>query len=273
MTADVGATTPGPTHRVTTNLVLWSAAAVAWIATIVWAASRDMGAMPGTMEFGFARFVGMWAVMMAAMMLPSVSPFVGTYARTVRTRRVPRLFALAVGYLGAWAATGVGAYLLARGFGSVASERAWAARVIAPTAFAAAGLYQLTPLKRRCLSHCRSPIAHLFHYLSFRGVTRDLRAGFRHGLFCLGCCWALMVLLVAFGVMNLLAMVGVALVIAVEKLWRHGEQFARAVGAAALIYAVVVAFAPRLAPGLDPDRTMPDGRVPMEMEMEMEMEG
>ena len=101
MTADVGATTPDPTHRVTTNLVLWSAAAVAWIATIVWAASRDMGAMPGTMELGFATFVGMWAVMMAAMMLPSVSPFVGTYARTVRTRRVPRLFALAVGYLGA----------------------------------------------------------------------------------------------------------------------------------------------------------------------------
>jgi predicted metal-binding membrane protein len=76
-----------------------------------------------------------------------------------------------------------------------------------------------------------------------------------------------MVLLVAFGVMNVLAMVGVALVIAVEKLWRHGEQFARAVGAAALIYAVVVAFAPQFAPGLDPDRTAPDGGMPMEMEM------
>jgi predicted metal-binding membrane protein len=159
---------------------------------------------------------------------------------------------LIVGYLTAWAATGVAAYLLARFFGAVAVDRPGAAHALGVATFAAAGVYQLTPLKRRCLGHCRSPLTHLFHYVSFRGRTRDVRAGLYHGLFCLGCCWALMVLLVAFGVMNLWAMVGLAVVIAVEKTWRHGDQFARIVGVAALVYAAALAMDSSLAPGLDP---------------------
>jgi predicted metal-binding membrane protein len=195
----------------------------------------------------------MWAVMMAAMMLPSVWPFAAVYARTVTTRRPSRLGTLAVGYLAAWAATGVVAYGLARVFGELAADHPDAAHFTAVAAFAGVGVYELTPLKRRCLSHCRSPLAHLFHYLSFRGPTRDARAGLYHGLFCVGCCWALMVLLVAFGVMNVVAMVGLAVIIGVEKTWRHGERFARLVGVAAVVYAAVLVVEPSLAPGLDPD--------------------
>ena len=116
--------------------------------------------------------------------------------------------------------------------------------------------FQLTPLKYRCLDHCRSPIGHMFHYAAWSGPTKDLRAGVHHGLYCLGCCWALMVLMVAFGVMNVWAMVGLALVVAAEKLWRHGEHVARVAGFASIALAVVVAIAPGIAPGLDPDNVM-----------------
>jgi predicted metal-binding membrane protein len=234
---------------------LLGTATVAWVVTIVWARSTDGGAMPGTMGFTLAGFVVMWAVMMAAMMLPSVWPFAGTYARTVTGDPVPRLLSLAAGYLAAWAGTGIGAYVLARLFGELAQHHTTAAHVTAVVAFAGVGLYQLTPLKRRCLSHCRSPLVHLFHYTSFRGRTRDARAGLYHGFFCLGCCWALMVLLVAFGVMNIPAMVGLALTIAVEKVWRYGQTFARVVGLAALLYAAALIAVPGLAPGLDPSTT------------------
>lgn len=247
---------------VTTAMVLLAGGA-AWVATILWARSRDMKAMPGTMRLGLPLFVAMWALMMAAMMLPSVWPFIGVYARTVRVSRGTRLTGLTLGYLLVWALTGLAAYGLARVFGHLAAERRNLARATAVATFTALGLYQLTPLKARCLSHCRSPLAHLFHYASFRGPLRDVRAGVSHGAFCLGCCWALMVVLVAFGVMNIPAMISVALVIALEKTWRYGERLARAVGVGALIYAAALLIAPSLAPGLDPGPVSDTGGTPM----------
>ena len=234
-----------------TTAVLLIAGAAAWITTLLWAVSQDMAAMPGTMGFGLPLFVAMWALMMAAMMLPSVSPFVGVYARTVTSSRGVRLTTLALGYLLVWTFTGVVAYGLARTFGHLAVDRPRLAHAAAVMTFAAVGVYQLTPLKTRCLSHCRSPLTHLLHYASFRGRLRDFRAGLSHGTYCLGCCWALMVMLVAFGVMNIPAMIGLALVIALEKTWRYGEHVARAVGVAAVAYAAALIVAPSLAPGLD----------------------
>ena len=215
-----------------------------------------MGAMPGTMGMSTVSFTAMWALMMAAMMLPSVGPFVGVYQQTVTERRIARLAALGAGYLGVWAAVGLAAFVLADRFEQVAGDNATAARAVAVGTFAMVGLYQLSPLKFRCLSHCRTPLGHLIHYLGFRGPLRDVRAGVSHGWFCLGCCWALMVLMVAFGVMNVPAMVGLAVIIAVEKIWRHGERFARAVGVAAIAYALALVFVPELAPGLDPGAVM-----------------
>ena len=249
------------------GVVLVVLAVVAWVATIGWATSRDMSAMPGTMGLGLGEFVAMWALMMAAMMLPSVWPFVAVYERTIRRHRIARLGALAGGYLLAWALVGVAAYGVAWVFGELAAERPGLARAAAVAAFAALGIYQLTPLKLRCLSHCRSPLAHLLHYTSFHGPLRDLRAGIEHGLYCVGCCWALMLVLIAFGVMNLAATIGVALVIAVEKVWRFGELFARVVGVSALIFAVLVGIEPSLAPGLDPDLVIND-----DMDMDGDME-
>ena len=206
--------------------------------------------MPGTMGLGLGEFVAMWALMMTAMMLPSVWPFVAVYERTIRAHRVasPRR-------AGRRLPAGVGAgrrRRLRRGLGvrrtGRRSSRAGPRRWRWPPS-RALGIYQLTPLKFRCLSHCRSPLAHLLHYTSFKGRLRDLRAGIEHGLYCLGCCWALMLVLLAFGVMNLPAMIGVAVIIAVEKVWRFGEAFARVVGVGALVYAVLVGVEPSLAPG------------------------
>ncbi|MCW2874295.1 DUF2182 domain-containing protein [Actinacidiphila oryziradicis] len=102
----------------------------------------------------------------------------------------------------------------------------------------------------RCLAKCRSPIGLMLRYGSYRGPCRDLRAGAHHGAFCLGCCWSLMVLLAAFGVMNLWAMVGLAAVVTAEKLARRGPVFARVVGIASIALAIAVSRVPGLAPGL-----------------------
>lgn len=245
-----------PRRISTTSVVLAVTAVLAWVATIAWVRVEDMGAMPGTMGMTLVSFTAMWSLMMAAMMLPSVAPFIRTYQGTVVEYRAVRLSALALGYLLVWTAVGVIAFFVASWFGDLAAEQAEVAQVVAVTTFAVVGVFQLTPVKFRCLSHCRSPIGHLMHYLGFRGRTRDLRAGASHGWFCLGCCWALMLLMIAFGVMNLGAMVGLAVVIAIEKVWRHGEKFARVVGVVCLVFAVALVFEPGLAPGLDPDAVM-----------------
>jgi predicted metal-binding membrane protein len=161
-----------------------------------------------------------------------------------------RVSAFGAGYVLAWAATGIIAYLVAKGLDNLVVGRSTMGQVVGSAMFAACGVYQLTSLKDRCLGHCRSPFAHLLRYTSFRGATRDLRAGARHGLYCLGCCWALMLLILAFGVMNLVAVAALATVVAVEKRWHHGRLFARVVGIVALALALAALVEPALAPGL-----------------------
>jgi predicted metal-binding membrane protein len=209
-----------------------------------------MDGMTGTMGLALAGFIGMWMLMMAAMMLPSVAPVASMYQRSVRSTRALRLSGFAAGYLLAWAAAGVPAYLLTRLVEQLVMARPGAATGIAVGIFAACGSYQLTPLKSRCLRHCRSPMSLLLHYGSYRGAFRDVRAGLHHGAYCLGCCWALMALFVVVGVMNLGAMVVLAAVVLAEKLWVHGEAVARVAGGAALVAAVAVVWVPALAPGL-----------------------
>ncbi len=233
--------------RITPQMVvLFLLAAGAAAATLVRA--DGMWDVPGTMGWELPNFVGMWALMMAAMMLPSVAPFASTYARTVQENRGPRLVSFAAGYLVVWSLMGIPAYGLALVADEYAGEEA--AKWLAVGVFASAGVYQLTPLKNRCLSHCRSPIGHLLRYASFRGASRDLRAGSEHGFVCAACCWGLMVILIALGVMNVPAMIALAAVIAAEKVWRWGVHFSRAVGVAALGAAFAVIWEPGLAPGL-----------------------
>jgi predicted metal-binding membrane protein len=190
------------------------------------------------------------ALMMAAMMLPSVAPVASMYQRSVRSWRALRLAGFTVGYLLAWAGAGIPAYLLTLLVAQLVGDHPGWATAVAVVVFAACGLYQLTPLKSRCLKHCRSPLSLLLHYGAYRGALRDVRAGAHHGAYCLGCCWSLMALFVVLGVMNLAAMVVLAVVVLAEKLWVRGELLSRAVGDAALVLAVAVIWLPALAPGL-----------------------
>jgi predicted metal-binding membrane protein len=116
--------------------------------------------------------------------------------------------------------------------------------------FTAAGSYQFTPWKDGCLRRCRTPIGALMHYLGFTGRSRDLRVGLHHGATCAGCCWGLMMVLIAVGVMNIAVMAALATVIFTEKLWRHGKAFAQAVGVVLVAVGVLAIWFPWLLPGL-----------------------
>jgi predicted metal-binding membrane protein len=185
----------------------------------------------------------MWCVMMIGMMLPSAAPAILLFARTVRSHvqsEVPiaRAYAFAAGYLIAWTGFSLAATLLqwllsAAALMSPMMETANTA--ISATILIAAGVYQWTPLKRLCLTHCRSPLFWLSHHWR-PGVAGAARMGISHGLYCLGCCWALMLLLFLGGVMNLFYIALIAAFVLIEKLTPSGAQVGR-VGGALLVAA------------------------------------
>jgi predicted metal-binding membrane protein len=223
-------------------------AGLAWLAVI--ALARGMSAMGGTMGLGLVAFIPVWTLMMAAMMLPSVAPVAVLYERSVTDNRMLRLAEFAAGYIVVWGLAGLPAFAIAALLSSVSMDHPQTARYMAAGIFLLLGLYQVSPLKDRCLSHCRSPFSLLIHYANFHGPLRDLRAGTHHALYCLGCCWALMLVLVVAGIMNLLVMVALAAVILIEKYWSRGPVFSRVVAAAAVVLAVAAIWVPALSPGL-----------------------
>jgi predicted metal-binding membrane protein len=234
-------------------IVLCLVAVLAWVATISWAGSMGVGA--GTMGMSLAPFLGLWVVMMAAMMFPSVAPMAIVWIQSVSSRpsrqeRVIGVVSFLAGYLFAWTTFGAAVYAVLLGTGQLANGAPGTARWVGAGIFAAAGVYQLTPLKGACLRHCRSPLGSLFHYASYRGHGRDFRVGVHHGLYCVGCCWGLMIVLVAVGAMNLPAMTLLAGVILIEKVWRFGPAFSRVVGIALLTIAALAPFVASLLPGL-----------------------
>jgi predicted metal-binding membrane protein len=193
-------------------------------------------------------YVVAWGVMMAAMMLPSALPMIALYAATQRgvappvARLAPTaLFALA--YLVLWALSGLPIYLASLGL--MALGPAALAHVTAGV-LVVAGLFQLSTLKQVCLRHCRSPLGFLLGHWrpGWRGA---LAMGTSHGLYCLGCCWALMVVLVAAGAMGLAWVLLIAVLVAAEKLVPRGDWFARATGIALVLLGVAVALHPGLA--------------------------
>jgi predicted metal-binding membrane protein len=234
-------------------LALAVLAAVAWAITLMLA--RHMGNGPGTMGLTLLPFLGLWVVMMAAMMLPSVAPVAVLWTRliggvSVGFGRVARMSAFLAGYLLAWAAIGAIAFAALVGTGRLLATSPAAAKWLGVAIFVAAGIYQLTPWKNWCLRRCRSPIGSLMYYVGFKGRGRDLRVGLHHGATCAGCCWGLMILLIAVGVMNVAVMVGLAVVIFAEKLWRYGKPFGQAVGIVLVAVGVLAIWFPSLLPGL-----------------------
>lgn len=202
------------------------------------------------MGLGIGAFLAIWTLMMAAMMLPSMTVFASLYTRSFTDNRGLRLGALATGYLLVWSAAAVPAFGLAWLANRALAGHPTSATALAVAIFVACGLYQLTPLKDRCLIRCRSPLGFVFRFGTYRGRSKDLRVGLYHGGFCLGCCWGLMALLVAFGLMNVAAMIVIAAMVLLEKTSPWGRRFSRVLGAAALVFAVAVIFDPGLASGL-----------------------
>lgn len=233
-------------------------AAAAWAVTIVLA--RNMGNGPGTMGLALPAFLGLWLVMMAAMMLPSVAPVAVLWTRSISGAatglgRVTRMSMFLGGYLLVWGAVGAVAFGVLSGAGRLLTASPTAAKWLGVAIFVAAGVYQLTPWKDWCLRHCRSPIGSLMYYLGFNGRGRDLRVGLHHGATCAGCCWGLMVVLVAVGVMNVAVMAALGVVVFVEKLWVYGKPFARGVGVVLVVIGVLAIWLPALLPGLHASMT------------------
>jgi predicted metal-binding membrane protein len=230
-------------------------AALAWWSTI--RAMAGMGASPGTDLGALGWFVGVWVVMMAAMMLPAVSPTVALYARMTRRRSLNRPLAFASGYLVVWGAAGIGAYgIYALGRHAFGAQLAWDAngRWFAGSLLAVAAAYELTPLKDVCLGKCRSPFGFLMG--TWRdGVSGAFAMGSKHAAWCIGCCWALMAALFALGVMSILWMAVVAAVITIEKVlpWRRVAVWSTTLVLLALAAGVLV------APGSVPGFVVPGG--------------
>jgi predicted metal-binding membrane protein len=207
------------------------------------------------MGLGLWGFLGVWALMMAAMMLPALAPLTSAYLRSIRAVRSRRLRALRTtglvgGYLLTWIGFGAVAYVAAALTGLLAEDAADIAPWVGVGVLLAAGAYQLTPLKDFCLRHCRSPIAFLLHVSGYKGRLRDVRVGMYHGVYCVGCCWGLMVVLIAVGVMNLAWMAVLTGVIFLEKTWKYGPALSRITGLSLIVLALFVPAHPELLPGL-----------------------
>ena len=222
---------------------------IAWSITV-----RDammMGIMRDTMGMSPVAYISMWSVMMAAMMLPSFAPMAAIYDHILGKHthglvRILRTTSFICGYLVIWSALGLIAYACSWLMGILLTRMPEALPWVAVVVFGICGLYQFTSFKDSCLKHCRSPIGFLFHFGNYRGPFRDLRAGLYHGGYCAGCCAGLMLVMIVTGVMNLIWMIALAVIIFVEKIWRHGDRFAVFVGYTLIVLAVAVSWYPNL---------------------------
>jgi predicted metal-binding membrane protein len=227
-------------------------AGLAGVVALSWtwliAASRDMyGSMQGlsawmmaaTWNLRYAVLIfAMWVAMMVGMMLPSATPAILLYGRVLRTSPqveapVARTYAFVAGYLLAWAAFSLAATILQYGLASAAllsPMMVSASPKLGAAILLAAGLYQLTPMKRACLAHCRGAADFITRH--FRpGVGGALRMGAHHGLYCVGCCWALMLLLFFGGVMSLAWIAAITIFVLLEKLLPFAAQTGKVSGA------------------------------------------
>jgi predicted metal-binding membrane protein len=230
--------------------LLFALAGVGWWRTVDQMRGMDGGPWTGLGTLGW--FLGVWVVMMGAMMFPSVSPTVALYSRMSKERspRLPLVFTS--GYLLTWAGAGVLAFAVALAGGKATGDvLSWdrAGRWVAGGTLVVAAVYELTPLKDVCLGKCRSPLGFLLG--SWRDGWRGaMQMGVKHGAWCVGCCWALMASLFALGVMSLVWMAFIAGLIAVEKTlpWRRIATYGTAVILVAL--GIIVLAAPDAIPGL-----------------------
>jgi len=259
-TRDTPAAVLGMLERRTTVgtiVVLVGLAAVAWALAVQQAESMaDMvtglaqvgSRMPNPMTAPL--FLGMWLSMMVAMMFPTIAPMVLAHRLVARHRGEGWLpsVAFVLGYLVIWTVIGVlplAAFIGFRDLSDAAPVTAWLPRLSGLVLFSA-GLYQFTPWKRTCLRACRTPLGFMMTHNFGSGAPGAFRAGLSHGAYCLGCCWALMTILVVVGLMNLVWMAALALVFLAEKNGRHGVLFKRVAGTAVALVGCAVLLYPDL---------------------------
>ena len=256
------ASTVGPIP-LTLLVSLITVTAIAWAFTLYqpFAMSASMGSAMGEMEgmamegmaagwsfAGLLIFVTVWTIMMVAMMLPAAAPmiliFASAQARRDRHVAIPTWIFVA-GYILVWAAAGLGAYVLDQAFTKLVSSQAsldpgtWAPLALGITLISA-GLYQFRPLKHVCLRQCRSPWGFVAQYWR-EGRTGAVNMGVRHGLYCLGCCWALFAVLTAVGMMSIAWMLSLTLVVFAEKVFPYGVRISAAVGLALIAIGLLIA--------------------------------
>jgi predicted metal-binding membrane protein len=255
--------------------VLLAAALITWILTIE--RMRGMDAGPGTELGALGWFLGVWVTMMAAMMFPSAAPMVVVVSRVSgeRTRGSPGALAstpaFVAGYLVVWTAYGVAIYGVYRALAAAdPAVLAWDRQgpLVAGLAVAAAGAYELTPLKRVCLRHCRSPLSFVLHRWR-SGPAGAFVMGLEHGAWCLGCCVGLMLVLVVLGVMSITWMVVVAAIIFAEKVLPGGQRLTIAIAVCLIGTGAWIASAPDSVPGLTEPGSM---QMPMDPATEMPMD-
>lgn len=242
-------------------LALVFLSAAAWLITVHHSQSMSSHIsmemqMPMSMEhqsliLEASLFLVMWVVMMVAMMFPAIVPMVLIFSNVHGKRRVRNesfipTWVFVAGYLLVWAFFGVLAYLgnLAIGHLGMGSPKLQEYKsLMGGGALIAAGLYQLTPLKNVCLTHCRSPLYFIMHRWR-EGYLGSFIMGIDHGAYCLGCCWGLMLVLFVVGVMNIAWMGILTLVIFVEKASKHGVIISKFVGGLLILLGISMAFEP-----------------------------
>jgi predicted metal-binding membrane protein len=238
--------------RVAISLGLAAVTALSWVYLY-----RQLGPMEGMADLAmpaafvpwtaadFALNTAIWWAMMPGMMLPSAAPMILMFATINRNKRgrgqpfVPTMV-FTSGYLIAWGLFGLSATLADWGLERAALISPLTGRlipVLGAAVVTAAGIYQLTPLKSVCLTHCRSPFDFVLNHWR-DGPAGALRMGLEHGLYCLGCCWFLMALLFAAGLMSLLWMAAITVFVWIEKLFPAGEWIARISGVAMLGFGI-----------------------------------
>jgi predicted metal-binding membrane protein len=183
----------------------------------------------------------MWVTMMVAMMFPTIAPIVLLHRMVIRRRggSPAATVAFVGGYLLVWAAIGILPLATLLAVRHVTADSMWVARVCGAV-LVIAGAYQFTAWKQTCLRACRTPLTFLSTHDFGNGLTGTIRAGVSHGAYCLGCCWALMAVLFAVGLMNLAWMAAIAVVFLVEKNWRYGVALTRVAGVATAALGVLV---------------------------------
>ncbi len=207
-------------------------------------------ASPSTEPVTLLLYLPLWVSMMVAMMFPAVAPVLSLFAAISQNRRAAGQRAASTwiflgGYLVAWSLLGVGAYLLSLALpalGMMAPGLRVAYPLAAGIVLMFAGVYQLSPLKQACLRHCRSPIGVILHGWHDGGVGA-FRMGFGHGLYCLGCCWGLMLVLLVVGMMNLVGMVILSVIIFAEKVVPYGSLIGKLTALALIVLGVATVVA------------------------------